>query len=129
MKRLGLSLLLIGASVFAAADTQAPTAGAWQSLRVQLYGTREIGEGSDELMSVEAPASTPDPSATPVVVHFGRELSGNVKQVRVIIDNNPSPLVTTMNLGPACPWMKSTCGCASTASLRCALLPRRRTAV
>jgi sulfur-oxidizing protein SoxY len=32
------------------------------------------------------------------VLHFGPELAGKVKQVRVIIDNNPSPLVTTMNL-------------------------------
>jgi len=51
-------------------------------------------------MSIEAPASTPDPAATPVVVHFGKALEGKVKQVRVIIDNNPSPLVATMDLKP-----------------------------
>ncbi|MGH8134550.1 MAG: quinoprotein dehydrogenase-associated SoxYZ-like carrier [Steroidobacteraceae bacterium] len=72
-------------------------------MRSYLYGTRDIGEMGDELMSIEAPASTPDPSATPVVVHFGKDLAGKVKQVRVIIDNNPSPLVTTMNLTPGLP--------------------------
>jgi sulfur-oxidizing protein SoxY len=69
-------------------------------MRPQLYGTRAIGEIGDQLMIIDAPASTPDPSATPIVVHFGNELAGKVKQVRVIIDNNPSPMVTTMNLQP-----------------------------
>lgn len=81
------------------ADTQpSPASGAWQTLRPLLYGARNIGEGSDQLMSVEAPASTPDPSATPVVIHFGAGLAGKIKQLRVIIDNNPSPIVATMNM-------------------------------
>jgi sulfur-oxidizing protein SoxY len=89
---------LLAVPMLGLADTQSPANGAWQTMRPNLYGTRDIGELGDELMSIEAPASTPDPSATPIVVHFGQELSGKVKQVRVIIDNNPSPLVTTMNL-------------------------------
>jgi sulfur-oxidizing protein SoxY len=97
------AFLSLCASALAPADTQAPTSGAWQTLRPQLYGKRDIGEMGDELMSVEAPASTPDPSATPVAVHFGAALTGKVRQVRVIIDNNPSPLVTTMNLEPGMP--------------------------
>lgn len=72
-------------------------------MRPNLYGTRAISETGDALMSIEAPASTPDPSATPVVVHFGEALAGRVRQLRVIIDNNPSPLVTTMNLGAGLP--------------------------
>ena len=87
----------------AAADLQSPANGAWQSLRSQLYGTRDISEGGDQLMSVEAPGSTPDPTATPVVLRFGAGLQGNVKQVRVIIDNNPSPLVATMDLAAGLP--------------------------
>ena len=54
-------------------------------------------------MSVEAPGSTPDPSATPVVLHFGAGLQGKVKEVRVIIDNNPSPLVATLDLAKGLP--------------------------
>jgi alkylation response protein AidB-like acyl-CoA dehydrogenase len=46
-------------------NTQAPASGAWQNMRGQLYGTRPIGESGDQL-SIEAPASTPDPAATPV---------------------------------------------------------------
>ncbi len=95
-----LLALLLGAPLLARPDTQSPSSGAWQNMRTQLYGTRAIGEIGDQLMSIEAPASTPDPSATPIVVHFGAGLAGKVKQVRVIIDNNPSPMVTTMNLQP-----------------------------
>jgi sulfur-oxidizing protein SoxY len=97
---LGWGLLL---AIPAAAAEQSPASGAWQTMRPNLYGTRVISETGDALMSIEAPASTPDPSATPVVVHFGAALAGRVRQVRVIIDNNPSPLVTTMNLRPGLP--------------------------
>ena len=96
-------LLWAATTPAAAADSQSPTNGAWQSLRPQLYGTRDISENGDALMSVEAPGSTPDPSATPVVVHFGPTLQGKVRQVRVIIDNNPSPLVATMDLAKGLP--------------------------
>jgi len=99
-----LVLLLAGtAPPVALAQSQAPASGAWPSMRQQLYGSRDIGEGSDELMSIEAPGSTPDPTATPVVVRFGQPLQGRVKQVRVIIDNNPSPLVATMDLAAGWP--------------------------
>lgn len=91
-------LLLSVSPPWAIAATDAPPTGAWQALRPQLYGTRDISESGDQLMSVEAPSSTPDPSATPVAVHFGRDLVGRVREVRVIIDNNPSPLVATMDL-------------------------------
>jgi sulfur-oxidizing protein SoxY len=98
-----LTVLILSSPMLAAGDSQAPGSGAWQSLRPQLYGTRAIGEVGDELMSVEAPASTPDPAATPVVVHFGAGLAGKVSEVRVIIDNNPSPLVATMKLAAGLP--------------------------
>ncbi len=98
----GLVLALLLAAPLAA-DEQSPANGAWQTMRPNLYGTRTISEAGDALMSIEAPASTPDPSATPVVVHFGEALAGRVRQLRVIIDNNPSPLVTTMNLRAGLP--------------------------
>jgi sulfur-oxidizing protein SoxY len=85
------------------AQSESPVSGAWPSLRQQLYGTRDIVEGSDQLMSIEAPGSTPDPTATPVVLRFGSALQGKVKQVRVLIDNNPSPLVATMDLTAGLP--------------------------
>jgi sulfur-oxidizing protein SoxY len=96
-------VLSLVAPLVTVAQSQSPASGAWPSMREQLYGTRAIGEIGDEMMSIEAPGSTPDPSATPVVVRFGGALQGNVRQVRVIIDNNPSPLVTTMELARGVP--------------------------
>jgi sulfur-oxidizing protein SoxY len=98
-----LALLLMAVATATGADTQSPASGAWQYMRGQFYGTREIAEIGDQLMSIEAPASTPDPAATPVVVHFGPELTGKVRRVRVIIDNNPSPLVATLDLKAGLP--------------------------
>lgn len=97
-------LAVLGTLSVAQADTQqSPANGAWQYLRAQFYGTRDISEVGDQAMSLEAPGSTPDPSATPVVLHFGGDLAGKVRQVRVIIDNNPSPLVASMDLKAGLP--------------------------
>jgi sulfur-oxidizing protein SoxY len=100
---LGMLLLVVAAPFPLVADSQSPANGAWQSMRPHLYGTRDIGEVDDQLMSIEAPGTTADPAATPVVLRFGSVLVGRVKQVRVIIDNNPSPLVTTMDLQEGLP--------------------------
>jgi sulfur-oxidizing protein SoxY len=85
------------------AQAQSPSSGAWQYLRGQFYGSRDIGEVDENLMSIQAPANTPDPSATPITVRFGDAAAGKVKQLRLIIDNNPSPLAATMNLEPGVP--------------------------
>jgi sulfur-oxidizing protein SoxY len=98
-----LLLLCTAAAAAVHADGESPGNGAWRNMRPNLYGTRAISEMGDDTMSIEAPASTPDPSATPVVVHFGESMAGKIKQVRVIIDNNPSPLATTMNLKAGLP--------------------------
>ena len=88
---------------FAVGEAQSPASGAWESLRPQLYGDREIGVVDEKFMSLEAPANTPDPSATPLTLRFGAQAMGKIKQVRLIIDNNPSPLAATLQLKPGVP--------------------------
>jgi sulfur-oxidizing protein SoxY len=87
----------------AAEEAISPSTGAWQFLRPQFYGEREIGEVDESFMSIEAPASTPDPAATPVTLRFGRDAAGTVRRVRVIIDNNPSPIASTIELAAGVP--------------------------
>ncbi|MET0231803.1 MAG: quinoprotein dehydrogenase-associated SoxYZ-like carrier [Rhodanobacteraceae bacterium] len=99
---IALSLAFFSAASFAA-DAPSASGGAWQMLRTHLYGDREFGEVDEAFMHVEAPNATPDPSATPVTLHFGHAAVGNVKQVRVIIDNNPSPVVATLDVGAGQP--------------------------
>ncbi|HEV7489306.1 MAG TPA: hypothetical protein VGO25_00780, partial [Rhodanobacteraceae bacterium] len=63
---LGL-LFAFGAGNAIAEDSPASTSsGAWQYLRTQFYGNREIGEVDEKLMRIEAPLTTPDPAATPL---------------------------------------------------------------
>ena len=102
--RLALAVLVVlSPAAFALGEAQSPASGAWESLGPQLYGDREIGVVDEKFMSLEAPANTPDPSATPLTLRFGAQAAGKIKQVRLIIDNNPSPLAATMQLKPGVP--------------------------
>ncbi len=93
-----LSLLSLAAMTLAVAHAEAdsPADGAWGMLRTHFYGSREISIDSG-ILSLEAPASTPDPTATALTMRFGDSGIGHVKQLRVIIDNNPSPIASTFD--------------------------------
>jgi sulfur-oxidizing protein SoxY len=84
----------------AGAAESAPV-GAWELLRAHYYANRSFGEVDEGFMHVEAPNSTPDPAATPVALHFGDAARGRIRQVRLFIDNNPSPVVATLDFGAA----------------------------
>jgi len=103
MFRISWIVMLLACAAAASAQEASPTSGAWQGLRASYYGSKEIGEVDEKLMSVVAPGSTPDPTATPVAIHFGPQAAGKVRQVRVIIDHNPSPVATTMQLAENVP--------------------------
>lgn len=83
----------------ATAQEQQPSSSAWEMLRAQYYGDRPMGVVDEKYMSLEAPGTTPDPSATPLTLRFADDDHRRIKQVRVFIDNNPSPLVATLDLG------------------------------
>lgn len=96
------SILAFAPAAFADVAPSA-SSGAWQGLRATYYGGKEIGEVDEKLMSLAAPASTPDPSATPVSIRFGEQAAGKVRQVRLIIDHNPSPVAATLQLEQGVP--------------------------
>jgi sulfur-oxidizing protein SoxY len=77
------------------AQSQSPAEDAWAAMRTYFYGEREIGIADAAAFSLEAPASTPDPAATSLTLRFGAQDIGQVRQLRVIIDNNPSPVAST----------------------------------
>jgi sulfur-oxidizing protein SoxY len=99
---LALALALFSTGTLAA-DAPSSSGGAWQMLRTHFYADREFGEVDEAFMHVDAPNATPDPSATPVSLHFGDAAAGKIRQVRVIIDNNPSPVVATLDVGAGQP--------------------------
>ena len=83
-----------------AAEPVAPSNGAWEFLRTQFYGDKPIGELDETWMRVDAPRGTPDPAATPITLHFGKDAAGSIRKVRVIIDHNPSPIAATIGIEP-----------------------------
>jgi sulfur-oxidizing protein SoxY len=85
-------------SVCNADDTQ-PTSSMWEFLRAKYYGDAPMGLVDETYMSLEVPANTPDPAATPVTLHFADDAHARIKRARVFIDNNPSPLVATFEFG------------------------------
>jgi sulfur-oxidizing protein SoxY len=94
------SLLALATVNSLAADTTAPAPEAWGYLRPQFYGDRAIDIADQSTIVLEAPATTPDPAATPLTIRLGAEAIGHIKQLRVFIDNNPSPLASTFDFAP-----------------------------
>jgi sulfur-oxidizing protein SoxY len=84
------------ASVCGADDTQ-PASSMWEFLRTKYYGDTPMGLVDESYLSLEVPANTPDPAATPLTLHFAD--GAHIKRARVFIDNNPSPLVATLEFG------------------------------
>ena len=90
------ALMVLTALPIAGAEADAPADGTWSLLRSHFYGDREISV-DQRILSLEAPASTPDPTATALTVHFGQAAIGHIGQLRLIIDNNPSPVASTFD--------------------------------
>ena len=96
-------LFLLAAQSPALEEATQPSSSAWALLRSQYYGDRFMGEVDEAFMSLEVPANTPDPAATPLTLRFAADEHRRIKRVRVFIDNNPSPLVATFDLAGTTP--------------------------
>src|ERR1700679_3896405 len=93
----GAVLLIAAGTAFA--DDQQPSGAMWDFLRTKYYGDRPMGLVDETYMSLEVPGNTPDPAATPLTLRFADAPAARIKRVRVFVDNNPSPLVATFELG------------------------------
>jgi sulfur-oxidizing protein SoxY len=93
---LAVTLFAAGPS-HAIGEEQQPSGSAWELLRAQYYGERPMGVVDETYMSLEVPANTPDPAATPLTLRFADDDHRRIRRVRVFIDNNPSPLVATFD--------------------------------
>jgi sulfur-oxidizing protein SoxY len=87
----------VAGPIHAIEEAQQPSSSAWELLRAKYYGDRPMGEVDETYMSLEVPGNTPDPAATPLTLKFADDDHRRIKRVRVFIDNNPSPLVATMD--------------------------------
>lgn len=91
------ALVGLAGSMATPAQNQSPTDDAWPALRTQYYGERELTIADTAAFTLEAPSNTPDPTATALTVRFGASDIGHIKQLRVFIDNNPSPVASTFD--------------------------------
>jgi sulfur-oxidizing protein SoxY len=89
-----LALGVIGSA--AIAEDLQPSGSAWEFLRSKYYGDKTMGLVDETYMSLEVPGNTPDPAATPLTLRFADEPRRRIKRVRVFVDNNPAPLVATL---------------------------------
>jgi sulfur-oxidizing protein SoxY len=91
--------LAVGAAGPALADAL-PAADAWTNLHRLYYGDRSIDIADQAAVVLETPGTTPDPAATPLTIRFGGDALGHIRQLRVFIDNNPSPVASTFDFAP-----------------------------
>lgn len=94
-------LAIAGISVPASAEVdEATRAQRWADLRAQIFGDRAVEEGGD-LVSIEAPDRAADAALVPVAIRFAGALRGQVTQLYLVIDDNPSPLAGRFVFGPS----------------------------
>ncbi|NDW06897.1 quinoprotein dehydrogenase-associated SoxYZ-like carrier [Jiella pacifica] len=70
----------------------AEASSAWADLRPDLFGDRELVEGTDTI-AIEAPKRATDPAIVPVTLSFDPKM--DVRKVTLVIDENPSPVAAT----------------------------------
>jgi sulfur-oxidizing protein SoxY len=80
------------------ANAQSPDA--WSTLRPEIFGTRDIVDGS-HVLSLEAPVRAEDAALVPITIRLAAGRSTGIKSVTLLVDENPSPLVATFSYGAA----------------------------
>ena len=68
-----LAPVLLAAQSQALEEATQPSGSAWALLRAKYYGDRFMGEVDEAYMSLEVPANTPDPAATPLTLRFAAD--------------------------------------------------------
>jgi sulfur-oxidizing protein SoxY len=95
---LGILGLMLALPAVAEVD-DATRAQRWADLRTQIFGDRTVEDGAG-LLAIEAPDRAADAAIVPVTVRMTGALRGQVKQLYLVIDDNPSPLAGRFVFGP-----------------------------
>jgi sulfur-oxidizing protein SoxY len=104
MRRLPILLtlaVLFAAPLAARAEVdEATRAERWADLREQIFGERTVEDGAG-LLSIEAPDRAADAALVPVKVAVAEPLRAKLRQIYLVVDDNPSPLAGRFAFGPA----------------------------
>jgi len=94
------SLALVLSSAAASAIDEPARAARWEELRGAIFGQRPVADGTG-MISLTAPERAEDAAAVPVKIGLGDELRNNIRELYLVIDENPSPLAGRFSFGPA----------------------------
>jgi sulfur-oxidizing protein SoxY len=103
-----MSMLLAAAALFAATlptaahaeVDEATRAARWADLSAQIFGDRTVADGAG-MLSIEAPDRAADAALVPVKILLAEPMRHQVRQLYLVIDDNPSPLAGRFAFGPA----------------------------
>ncbi len=75
----------------------------WPSLKTAYFGDREIRENADDVLTLEAPVRAEDAAIVPINVKSVQPQTADkyIKNIHIIIDNNPMPYSANFHLSPA----------------------------
>lgn len=71
----------------------------WKQVRASLFGERTIVDGGDQVVKLEVPLRAEDAAIVPIAIRaaFAQTPERHIKQVTLVIDNNPSPISAIFN--------------------------------
>lgn len=72
----------------------------WNGLRKDVFGSREILDGTG-MLTLDAPIRAEDAAVVPLAVKMPAAFAGTVTKLTLVVDKNPSPVVGTFVYGPA----------------------------
>lgn len=98
---MGIITLLISFSFTIQAAT--PDEPLWPSLKTAYFGDRDIRENADDVLILEAPVRAEDAAIVPISVKSVQSQTADkyIKNIHIIIDNNPMPYSANFHLSPA----------------------------
>ena len=98
-----LTLLIISLTFFnVSAYAATPSEPLWPTLKTAYFGDKEIREAANDLLIIEAPKRAEDAAIVPITVKslVAQTADKYIKNIHIVIDNNPEPYSANFNLSP-----------------------------
>ena len=99
--RAALCVLLLGFALPGAAlaePTEAERMARWSDLRHAIFGDRVVEDAGD-LVAIDAPTRAEDAAIVPVAIRVAETLAPEIRELYLVIDDNPSPLAAHFLFG------------------------------
>jgi sulfur-oxidizing protein SoxY len=93
-------VLAVGLGFSFHAPASADDNAAWNGVKEATFGSRAIEDGAGKI-SLDAPYRAEDASTVPISVRLPADFAKTVKELTLIVDKNPSPVVATFTYGDA----------------------------